>query len=308
MPRRPGARICTTLTPCGAHTLRTWPIKPTRISSPQCTPAASGAPAASNAALNPPFSTRVALPRGQRRPTPGSAPASGATPCPQVPHLDGARLRPSPPADTRPPSLARCADVVPQCLLPPQSPVRRAVARTLGDSSGFGCPFHPGSAVSAWPHPPTTQSAHVGPFQSTPAIVCRTLYHGFSNHDWHEVAGFDRQVPGPGNDTTPLMQGRLNGTAASRFLQAGHLPFVVHHRDIVIAVGGRPTSLQIDPGTVRPQSEARRTGAARRARRSVGSHRARRSAFVLHRHKWRAPRPGALLTNPAWPARMQTRE
>lgn len=43
---------CTTLTPRGAQTRRIWPIKPTRISSPQYKPAIPEQPASSNAALS----------------------------------------------------------------------------------------------------------------------------------------------------------------------------------------------------------------------------------------------------------------
>ena len=54
---------CTTLTPRGAHTRRTWPIKPTRISSPQYRPSLSVQPMAVSWALSPPFSKPPALPQ-----------------------------------------------------------------------------------------------------------------------------------------------------------------------------------------------------------------------------------------------------
>jgi len=57
--------ICTTLTPRGAQTRRTCPIKPTRISSPQYSPDLSTQPTSVSLALRPPFSSSLAL---QQRP------------------------------------------------------------------------------------------------------------------------------------------------------------------------------------------------------------------------------------------------
>ena len=57
---------CQILTPRGAHTLRTHPIKPTRISSPQKSCLPSGQPRACRWVVNPLFSRRLG-----RLPTPG---------------------------------------------------------------------------------------------------------------------------------------------------------------------------------------------------------------------------------------------